>query len=150
MPSVPQSSTRNILLRSLSADDYALLEPHLERIPLEVGTVIADPKEAIHTVCFPEGGVVSFSDLLNGGEPIGIGIIGLEGVTGWPVLLGCDTSPHEATVAVGGGTALCLPNVALLEACRSSPVPQRLAAALRSGLHDPARPHHRLQPDRPN
>jgi CRP-like cAMP-binding protein len=120
MPSIPQNSVRNILLRSLRTEDYALLEPHLERIPLEVGDVIADPREAIHTVCFPEGGVVSFSDLLDGGEPIGIGILGFEGVTGWPVLLGCATSPHEATVAVGGGTALCVPNAVLLEACGQS------------------------------
>jgi CRP-like cAMP-binding protein len=121
MAKIPQESVRNILLRSLEPHDYELLEPHLERIKLDVGNVIANANEEIDKVCFPEGGVVSFSDLLAGGAPIGIGIIGLEGVTGWPVLLGCATSPHEATVAVGGGTALCIPNAALLETCGRSP-----------------------------
>ena len=121
MTIVPQNSSGNLLLRSLDPADYALLEPNFERDPLEFGEVVAKANTAIERVCFPEGGVVSFSDVMADGSGIGIAIIGREGVTGWPVLLGCAVSPHEATVAVGGGTVLRIANDALIEACRRSP-----------------------------
>ena len=118
---VPKAGSGNLLLRSLSADDYALLEPHFTRVRLNIGDVVAQAHATIETVCFPEDGIVSFSDMLSDGSGIGIGIVGCEGLSGWPVLLGCETSPHEATVAVGGGTALCIANGALLDACARSP-----------------------------
>jgi CRP-like cAMP-binding protein len=121
MTNFPQENARNLLLRSLPASDYALLAPHLQPAAFGHGHVVAEANAPITSVCFPEGGVVSFSDLLQGGCRIGIGIIGFEGLTGWPVLLGCDISPHEATVAIGGATALCIPNEALLDACSQSP-----------------------------
>jgi CRP-like cAMP-binding protein len=121
MTTISQGNVHNILLRAIAPEDYAMLEPHLELVAFSAGHVVAKANEAIKSVCFPEGGVVSFSDLLRDGEPVGIGIIGFEGVTGWPVLLGCDVSPHEATVAVGDATALCISNEALLAACAQSP-----------------------------
>lgn len=118
---VSQAGVGNLLLRSLRADDYALLEPHLKRVPLETGQVVAEANSPIEAVCFPEGGVVSFADVLSDGGRIGIGIIGSEGVTGWPALLGSRTSAHEASVAVGGSTAICIDQAPLLEACGRSP-----------------------------
>jgi CRP-like cAMP-binding protein len=121
MTIVPQASNGNILLGSLAPADYALLEPHFTRGPLDIGNVVAEAECEIETICFPEGGVVSFSEVLANGGRIGIGIVGCEGVAGWPVLLGCPISTYEATVAVAGGSALHIRNEALLEACARSP-----------------------------
>jgi CRP-like cAMP-binding protein len=115
-----QRNTGNILLRSMTSEDFALLEPHLERVPLQVGQVVAEINTPIDMIYFPEGGVVSFSDVLSGGERIGIGILGCEGVTGCAVLLGCRTSPHEASVAVADGDAVRISTAALLQACERS------------------------------
>lgn len=120
MAIVIQGNVGNILLQSLSAVDYALIAPYLERVPLQFNDVVGRANAAVETICFPESGVVSFSDLLADGEQIGIGIIGCEGAVGWPVLLGCEIATHEATVAVGGA-ALRIANAPLQEACRGSP-----------------------------
>ena len=105
----------------MSSDDFAALEPHLERVPMREGHVILAAHEPIEEACFPEGGVASFHDVLGDGSRIGIGIIGCEGLTGWPVLMGCPLSPHEATVAIGDGTALRIAAERMREACAARP-----------------------------
>ncbi len=88
---------------------------------MQQGQVICPANEPIRDVSFPEGGVASFHDLLSDGSRVGIGIIGREGMTGWPVLLGAEISPHEATVAIASGTALQMPAGTLLAACQERP-----------------------------
>ena len=41
---------RNKLLRSLSADDLALLQPHLEAVQLERGDMMIEPNQPIRQV----------------------------------------------------------------------------------------------------
>lgn len=112
--------TGNMLLNRLGAADFALLEPHLQRVPMQEGEVILSPHAPIGVVCFPEGGVTSYHDVLSDGRRIGVGILGYEGVTGWQVLLGSDWSMHEAVVAIPGRTALRLCPQRLREAARQS------------------------------
>jgi CRP-like cAMP-binding protein len=66
---------------------------------------------------FLESGVASFHEILQDGSRVGVAIIGFEGLTGWPALLGIDRSPHEAAVAIGGGTALSITPGQLLHVC---------------------------------
>lgn len=120
MPASALSTSRNLLLQTISAEDWALVEPYLDRVPLELGQVLAVPNEPIEHLCFPEGAVTSVGETLNDGSRVEIGVVGLEGMTGWPVLLGCKISPHEAMVQVGGGSALRIETGHLLEACRRS------------------------------
>jgi hypothetical protein len=54
-----QSPTPNLLLKALSPEDYSLLEPHLDRVALELGKSMFEPNEPIELVYFPEGGVCS-------------------------------------------------------------------------------------------
>jgi CRP-like cAMP-binding protein len=106
----------NLLLQAMSDGDFALIEPHLERVPLRADHVICPANQPIREFCFLEGGVASFHDILSDGSRVGLGIIGYEGLTGWPALLGTEISPHEATVAIARGTALRLPVGRLHEA----------------------------------
>lgn len=115
-----QSSFRNILIREMQAEDFALLAPHFQPVPLEAGDVAAAAGATIDHVCFPEGGIISFSDVLSDGGRIGIGHLGYEGLAGWPALLGSDHSPHEACVTVGGAAGWRIDTQRLLDACRAS------------------------------
>lgn len=101
-------ATRNLLLSSLDAEDFAALEPHFERISLATGDVILNPGDRVERLYFPESGIISIHDVLDDGRRIGVGILGFEGLAGWPLLLGCRIAPHEATVAIGGATALAI------------------------------------------
>jgi CRP-like cAMP-binding protein len=48
---------------------------------------------------------------------VGLGITGFEGFVGWSVLLGGERSLHEATVAIGESTALCVPASKFIDLC---------------------------------
>jgi len=120
------SSFKNLLLGSLGNEDLEAIRPSLSRKPLRQGEVLLEVQAPIESLCFVEAGVVSFHEVLDDGARVGVGIIGFEGVTGWSVLLGCERSPHEATVAIGGGAALSIPADALLEACRARPLLNKL------------------------
>jgi CRP-like cAMP-binding protein len=87
---------------------------HRDQVVLEVGAPIS-------TVCFPESGIVSFHEVLTDGSRVGIGIIGFDGMVGWSALLGCERSPHEASIAIGGGKGLSISTTALQRACADSP-----------------------------
>jgi len=115
LPSAKRSP--NILLASLRPEDFAFLEPRLNRVPLLTDEVILKPNCAVDRICFVESGVASFHEVLKDGSRVGVAIIGFEGMTGWPALLGVDQSPHEARVAIGGGTALSISPAELLKAC---------------------------------
>lgn len=120
MAPIDQSSCRNLLLRSLKEEDFALLVPHLRRVALDSSEVLATPGHPIGMVCFPEVGIVTLSDLSHEGERIGIGHTGYEGFVGWQVLLGCNRSSHEARITAEGGVALHVSPEALREACGAS------------------------------
>lgn len=94
---------RNRLLAALSPDDYALLEPMLERVALPLLTVLIEAHQPIEHVVFLEGGVSStIANTFEG--RIEVGLIGREGVVGLPVVLGTDRTPHTYMVqAVGEG-----------------------------------------------
>jgi CRP-like cAMP-binding protein len=120
-----QGSCRNILLRSLTSQDFALLAPLLTRITIKVDEVLAAPGEPIEAVFFPETGIVTYSEYHERGSRIGVGHTGYEGFAGWPVLLGSNSSPHEARMTAIGGIAFRISAADILAACRASP-----------GLHD--------------
>src|SRR5215203_1171677 len=72
----------NTLLLTLSADDLALLQPHLEVIELKRGDMIAEPNKPIHYVVFPEDAIASVVASTPDGRRIEVGIIGRDGIAG--------------------------------------------------------------------
>jgi CRP-like cAMP-binding protein len=118
--STPQSSTANLLLRALSEADYALLEPHLERAKLSVRDSLYERNQPIDRVHFLEGGVASIVSEQEGGEQVEVGLYGREGMSGSPVLLDSEQSPHGSMIQVDGTTSLSMPSERLMEACEQS------------------------------
>jgi CRP-like cAMP-binding protein len=90
-------------------------------VPLEEGHVLARVGEEIGSVCFPESAITIVSDVLDDGARTEIGMVGYEGLSGWAILLGAHRSHLDATVRVGGGTALRMEADPLLALCRQRP-----------------------------
>ena len=98
------SVVRNRLLSALLQDDFALLEPMLERVPLPLRHILIKANQPIQHVYFPESGIISTIANTEEGK-IEIGVIGREGMAGVPVVLGVDSAPHMLLVQ-GVGEAL--------------------------------------------
>jgi len=116
-----QPEVGNRLLRCMAAADYALLQPHLERVPLTVDATLATFGAPITTVCFPEGAIAGYLDVLGDGRRLAVGLVGHEGFMGWPLLMGSDRWQHEVVVRSENSTALRLPAGVLAEAVAVSP-----------------------------
>src|SRR5215213_6306876 len=98
----PPMALRNRLLLALSVEDFSLLEPQLERAPLTVGMRLVEPNTPIEYVYFLEEGKAAIVAVTPQGRRIEAGLIGREGLTGMPVLLGADRTPHECFVQIPG------------------------------------------------
>lgn len=100
------SVSSNTLLRTMSAEDRALLAPHLSRHDLARGDVLARANSPVEHVYFLEGGVASIVAAVASSRPAEVGIFGCDGVSATSLILGSDRSPHETFIQIGGGTAL--------------------------------------------
>src|SRR3954471_15846640 len=81
---------RNRLLLALSVQDFSLLQSQLEPVCLPVGTRLAEPNTPMQHVYFLDEGIASVVASTPQGRRIEVGLIGREGLTGLPVLLGTD------------------------------------------------------------
>lgn len=115
-----QDEIGNRLLRALPPADFALIAPHLARIRYEVGDEIAEAGTPIGSVWFPEAGVAGILDHTDGGRRLAVGLVGREGMLGWPVLLGEERWPHDVAMRAESGTATVIPAAALVEATERS------------------------------
>ncbi len=94
-------STRNHLLAALSPPDYGLLEGHLTRIEFAVRQTFEEANKAVEHVYFPEDGIVSIV-AKSRHEQAEAGIVGREGMTGIPIVLGNDRWVNDTFVQVPG------------------------------------------------
>lgn len=99
--------TGNLLLRSLPADEFAALAPHLERISFAVDDQIAEFGDPIGSIYFPEAAIAAIlARAEEGPRQLAVGLVGREGFIGWPLLLGDDRWPHDVVMRADRGTAL--------------------------------------------
>lgn len=101
-----QSTSKNLLLATMLPEDFALLQPHLNRVDLDRGDVLVPANAPVDYVYFPEGGVVSIVSDTPGKGRTEVGIFGKEGMSATALLLGASDTPHESFVQVGETTAL--------------------------------------------
>jgi CRP-like cAMP-binding protein len=112
-------SSRNRLLASLSTDDFNLLGPHLESVTLGLRKHLERPNRRIDAVYFPEEGFASVVAVQSNGKQVEVGLIGREGMTGLPIVLGNHRSPH-ATYVQAPGKGQCIPAAELRTATQTS------------------------------
>jgi CRP-like cAMP-binding protein len=96
----------NRLLRALSDEDRAQLEPHLRPIWMQRRQVLIPPHQPIAQVFFPLSGLASVTNA-GSNDKVEMGLIGYEGLVGVSVLLGSDRSPLDH-FCQGAGEALAV------------------------------------------
>ena len=96
------SGSSNTLLSSLSTRDFDLLAPHLKAVTLGLRKTLEKPNRRIEDVYFPETGFASVVAVQRGGKEVEVGLIGREGMTGLPIVLGNHRSPHATYMQASG------------------------------------------------
>lgn len=141
-------SSRNILLGQLAPSDRALLEPHLEAMPVACGMTMIRPADPLDALFFPDDALLALEGGTHDSRRMEIGVVGNEGMLGWPLLLGSDRSPHAAIVQMRSGTVHRIARQPLENACRRSTtllvqllqfvdtIIMQMGQAIASHLHD--------------
>jgi CRP-like cAMP-binding protein len=118
-PIVARSGT-NGLLAALPQRDFQKLADDLEPVALNHGDVLFEAGQAIRSVYFLDGGLVSILVPLERNKVAEVAVIGREGIVGLPAFLGADAHPHRAIVQAPG-SAMRLSSGTLRAAVRRSP-----------------------------
>src|SRR5215510_37732 len=93
----------NRVLTCLVPADYALLEHNLKPAVLKFRQCLEVANRRIKLVYFPYRGIVSVVAVSkNRDHQSEVGLVGHEGMTGLPILLGSEQSPVEVYVQVEG------------------------------------------------
>jgi CRP-like cAMP-binding protein len=100
--------TGNKLLALLPDEERARLQPFLEFAALAHGEVIFEPDEPLRRVCFPLSGIVSIVAPSENGGSVEVAMVGAEGVTGIPTLLGDGLSQNNRAVVQVDATGLLI------------------------------------------
>ena len=96
------NQNKNWLLAAMSSNDLALLEPMLKPLALKVKLVLEPANKAIKHSYFITSGLASVIAIGKNSHRLEVGIIGRDGMTGLPVVLGNDRSPNETFIQVEG------------------------------------------------
>lgn len=144
LPAVPplapgEGVTRNKLLAALTPEELELLLPALESVPLATSMPIYEPREIITHVYFPISGIISMVSEMPEGI-VEVGTVGLEGMSGFPLILGARTMPTRAFVQVPGH-AYRIRDEELFRAMRESPRFERLLYRYVLALYDQTAQH---------
>jgi len=113
MPQKPsRRGFKNRVLAKLAVEDFNLLAPHLAPVDLPLRTALETSNKRIETIYFLDRGFASVVANGSGEKPIEVGMIGLEGMTGLPVVLGHDRAAHDTYIqAAGSGWVIGMANL---------------------------------------
>lgn len=114
-PHLPENS----LLASLSARDYARLQPHLRVVELEREAVVYEAGDEVDWVYFPEEALLSLVSPMLSGATVETGIVGREGGIGFIEANGSGITSARVIVQIPG-RALRAPVNAYCDAYDSS------------------------------
>ena len=102
MLALSPASNQNMLLAALSASDSDLLQPHLAPVTLALRHVLEQPNKRIDHVYFMEAGIASVVAVQTEKTKVEVGLIGREGMSGLPIVLGSHRSPHSTYIQAAG------------------------------------------------
>ena len=98
--SYPPRTQENLILASLSPQNYESVLPHLEQVHLIRGQILNEIGLTIEYAYFPMEGMISLLSAIEDGGTIEIGFTGNDGVVGLSVILGVKISPYRAIVQI--------------------------------------------------
>lgn len=120
----------NMLLGVLEPTDLSALHPYLRRVELPKAKTLETPGRRIGSAYFIATGVASIVSI-HGRSQTEAGVIGREGMTGIPLLLGDDRWPHATYMQVAGW-GYAIDAVALRRCMGASP---SMTAVFRKFVH---------------
>jgi hypothetical protein len=115
-----RKASQNRLLTSLPAADLGLLRPNLEPLALAVRYVLEKPSKRIDDVYFIDSGFASVVAIQGKQVNAEVGLIGREGMTGLPVVLG-DHLSVQSTYIQAPGSGHRIDAIVLRKAMNNSP-----------------------------
>ena len=114
------STTGNQLLAALPPADFALLKPDLEAVDLPTRRQLEQRGRTVEHIYFLDAGLASMVVSAGANHNIEVAIVGKEGMTGLPVLLGIERPIHE-TFIQSAGRGWRIPSGVLDAAIKQSP-----------------------------
>jgi CRP-like cAMP-binding protein len=99
-PEAPISRYQNRILAALPASEIKHLAPHLTHVVLDVREMLADGQAEYGY--FLEEGLASVVITQQSGDTTEVGVVGIDGVVGVPILLGVNSTPGRTYVQVAG------------------------------------------------
>lgn len=125
----------NHLVKALHASDREALDPYFRRVDFGAGHGFAGRGDDDVTV-FPLSLVVSIVQAMPDGRRFEIGLIGREGMFGWPMRLGAIPFSSDGVAQLGGGSALTISAARLAELCDRRPTLQATLLAFTRSFTD--------------
>src|SRR4051794_13254775 len=104
MTSVPETNGHvpNRILRALPQAEYERIRVHLELFTLTFGEILHEPGDSMHSLYFPNHGVISMLTVLENGDVVEVATIGNEGMADLSAFLGLEVSESRLLVQVPG------------------------------------------------
>jgi hypothetical protein len=100
----------NRILNSLPQNIHAAVEPHLKRIELVPGAVVAETDHPVTLVYFPHTGVISLVVEMLVGDMIETAMVGRDGVVNGTSALDGKVALHRGIVQVAGEASVIMPD----------------------------------------
>jgi CRP-like cAMP-binding protein len=97
-----QDTAHNHLLAAVQVVEFERLKPHLELVPMPLGSVLYESGSKLQHAWFPTTAIVSLQYLMEDGASTEIAGVGNEGMLGVSLLMGGATTPSRAIVQTGG------------------------------------------------
>ncbi len=97
-----RAGIRNRLLHKVALEDWDLIGPHLEPVTLKERQVIEVPAKPITPLLFPGDRRRLVVAVDSEDHRIEVGVIGYEGVTGVPLIMGDNRAQHSTYMQIGG------------------------------------------------
>jgi CRP-like cAMP-binding protein len=140
---------RNRLLADLPEAELARWRPHLELVDMRLGAVLYESGGPLTHAYFPTTSIVSLLSLTIDGASTEIAVVGNEGIVGFSLFMGGDTTPSRAVVQSAGQGFRLKASAMMQDLARSGPAFQlflRYAQALITQLGQVAvcNRHHSL------
>ncbi len=124
---------RNKLLLAIPDGEFRRIRPRLQFVDLPHHFILHQPHQAVRFAHFPNAGLISLVVELKDGRTVEAGLLGNEGASGMPAVLGLSRSPLREIVQIEGDAFRIRVN-ALRELLPSTPVLQATLNRYAAGL----------------
>jgi CRP-like cAMP-binding protein len=92
----------NLLLKALSNEVWARIEPNLKLAEIKLGAVLYESGDVMNDVYFPTNSIVSLLYVMEDGRSAEISVVGNEGIVGVALFMGGQSTPSRAIVQSEG------------------------------------------------